>query len=233
MTINQEGFGIIEGILVVVVVALLGFIGFQVYQSNQKNRADADTKLEISKELKKTTNKKEVKRYDLGEYSFILPEEWTSLQKKSDNPEIKSLASYSFQIPSNLSDLDDSSKITLEGGEISLFKLEDSSFDMGSQIVYVHDPSSRNWVEETKKPLSVYDNLLLNVYGDGGYDGNDYSNDNRVYRVMGDDVVVVHYSENAPGGRSSDKSYTVDFGSKIVKSNEFLEQIVELLDSVK
>ncbi len=80
MKINNKGFGVIEGILIVAIIGLLGFVGFKAYQNYTAD--DADNSAQVTKSNNKT-RKEDEKNSKLMTYtnqaagfSFDYPKEW-------------------------------------------------------------------------------------------------------------------------------------------------------------
>ncbi len=75
MKLNNKGFGIIEGILILVTVALLGFVGFRAYQNY--NADEPDNSQQVNKRTKNDdkNNNSEVAVTKKNE-NFMVFEEW-------------------------------------------------------------------------------------------------------------------------------------------------------------
>jgi len=79
LNINNKGFGIVEGILIVAVVALLGFVGFKAYQNYTTE--DADNSQQVTKRAdkkEKVVESKNIKTYtsEIAGFSFDYPAAW-------------------------------------------------------------------------------------------------------------------------------------------------------------
>lgn len=86
MKVNQKGFSVVEGLLVIIALTLVGGIGYYVYQSNQDKKTDnsvtSQTNEQSSKQEEKSTDKGPVhvgwKTYTSSaqKVSFEYPEGW-------------------------------------------------------------------------------------------------------------------------------------------------------------
>ncbi|HYF96729.1 MAG TPA: hypothetical protein VD947_01685 [Patescibacteria group bacterium] len=62
--LNQRGFSLIEGLLIIIAIALIGFVGFYVYNANKKTDTSANNSSEIIKNDKGHDNKNEEQKQD-------------------------------------------------------------------------------------------------------------------------------------------------------------------------
>jgi len=76
MNKDQKGFGVIEGILILVVVAILGLVGFKAYQNYTTK--DADNSQQVTKKTNKTKDATPINSVELAGYLFELPEGWSA-----------------------------------------------------------------------------------------------------------------------------------------------------------
>ena len=85
LKLNTKGFGIVEGLLILVIVGLIGGAGYYVYKAQQNTNETLDntgnSEIAAQKKQKKTEEKQipegfvEYKNEELG-FSFVYPEEW-------------------------------------------------------------------------------------------------------------------------------------------------------------
>lgn len=83
MNKNNKGFGVVEGILIVVIIGLLGVVGFQFYQAQQKShQKPKPSKTKVVKKEKKAP--KGWIEFKKGGINFFHPDTWVA----DDNSDI-------------------------------------------------------------------------------------------------------------------------------------------------
>lgn len=161
--LNNKGFGVVEGLLVLVVIGIIGGTGFYVYKTNSKTGNGSDgTSIEKAEKDSSDENKEKIpegyKKFenkDLG-ISFIYPSEWGEVVKtefddqgnseyfnfsKFDHVTMGSLQS-DYTHPGRGGSLIDYGGYIKEGGKFKLKSYENKPLDEPVDGYILNNPQS-------------------------------------------------------------------------------------------
>lgn len=88
--LNQKGFGLIEGLLIVIAITLIGFTGYYVWNSHKNDDAPVITQQKTSTSVKTKVEKDETADWLLyqapsGNYKLRLPDGWKFQRYQEDD----------------------------------------------------------------------------------------------------------------------------------------------------
>ncbi|MBW3569271.1 hypothetical protein KY385_04035 [Candidatus Parcubacteria bacterium] len=86
--LNDRGFGVIEGLLILVIVGIIGGAGFYVYKQNQEPKQSSAPQASSEQENKNKTN-----------YTYTLPNDWSEISCGGENEETN--PPYKLVFPNN------------------------------------------------------------------------------------------------------------------------------------